>query len=139
MTHLVKACCVRSRSQTRPAAQRRCAGKKWLGLLRRPLLLPSLRLPPRRLPPRRLPMTLAWDVVENDSFVCYHRTTQITTDACRSLQRNALCYTKSRGPARSASWNGYSISLPGVGNGRLNISELSALCLNRGSLRMASG
>src|SRR2546430_5770387 len=136
MTHVADASCVRPGLAT----HRRCAGKKWLGLLRRPLVLPPLLLPPpRRLPPLLLPVTLARNVVENDSFVCYHRTTQITTDACRSLQRNALCYTKSRGPARSASWNGYSISLPGVGNGRLNISELSALCLNRGSLRIASG
>src|SRR5258708_5025840 len=57
--------CVRFRSYTCLAAQRRCAGKNWLGLLRRPLLLPR----------RRLPMALAREVVENDSFVCYHGAT----------------------------------------------------------------
>src|SRR2546423_884581 len=74
--------CVRFRGDT-PPAQWRYAGKKWLRLPRPPLVL--LR--------RRLAMALAREVVENDSFVRYHRGTKIPADARRSLQRDTLCYT----------------------------------------------
>jgi len=116
MTHLVKACCVRSRSQD---ASRRATMLRRKKMARTAAAtfgaaLPLLLLPPRRLPPLLLPVTLARDVVENDSFVCYHRATQIPTDACRSLQRNALRYNQGGGPTRRSGWNGHSVSLSGL-------------------------